>query len=267
MAKTNSNDSITNLGHPARGNQPKLQSVVRVRVEGKMVPEPLTLEPVVQAEKDMDSGPSPTLEAGGPERPSAPVISRRVWHSEKPDHAVEPTSGDGDHWKKLYERADKFDKEFCDEWISEVDSIPTFAGLLAAVVTAFAVESYKLLQPDPQEITNHTLLNISAQLAGRNTTEPPSFTPSSSSLRINVFWFLSLTCTLMAGLVAILCKQWLRHYRRDISRPQKEALAMRQFRYDAFLRHRVVEILSAPPILLGIGLIFFFIGLVDFLQG
>ncbi|KAF8875125.1 hypothetical protein BD779DRAFT_1450382, partial [Infundibulicybe gibba] len=102
---------------------------------------------------------------------------------------------------------------------------------------------------------------------GGNATELPPFTPSASSLRINALWFLSLTFGLTAGLVGIICKQWIRHYQQDISKPPKEALAVRQFRYDSFLRCRVVDILSALPILLGLGLILFFVGLIDFLQG
>ncbi|KAF8868213.1 hypothetical protein BD779DRAFT_1426109, partial [Infundibulicybe gibba] len=171
-------------------------------------------------------------------------------------------------WKKLYEKAGQFDKEFCGGWNSEIDALLTFAGLFSAVVTAFTVESYKLLQPDAQDMTNHILMNVSAQLAGRSATELPSgFTPAPSSIRINALWFLSLTFSLTAGLVGILCKQWLRHYQQDISKPPKEALAMRQFRYDSFVQCRVMDILNALPVLLGLGLILFFVGLIDFLQG
>ncbi|KAF8879246.1 hypothetical protein BD779DRAFT_1403385, partial [Infundibulicybe gibba] len=163
---------------------------------------------------------------------------------------------------------DRFDKDLCSGWNSEIDALLTFAGLFSAVVTAFTVESYKLLQPDPQDMTNRILLNVSAQLAGRNVTELPSgFTPAPSSVRINALWFLSLTFSLTAGLVGILCKQWLRHYQQDIPKPLKEALAFRQFRYDSFLRCRVMDILSALPVLLGLGLILFFVGLIDFLWG
>ncbi|KAF8887554.1 hypothetical protein BD779DRAFT_1395183, partial [Infundibulicybe gibba] len=88
-----------------------------------------------------------------------------------------------------------------------------------------------------------------------------------SSLRINAFWFLSLTFSLTAGLVGILCKQWLRHYQQDIPKPPKGALAIRQFRYESLLQCRVMDILSALPVLLGLGLILFFVGLIDFLQG
>ncbi|KAF8868786.1 hypothetical protein BD779DRAFT_1380098, partial [Infundibulicybe gibba] len=108
-------------------------------------------------------------------------------------------------WKKVYEVASKFDKEFCSGWNSEIDSLLTFAGLFSAVVTAFTIESYKLLQPDPQDMTNRILLNVSAQLAGGNLTELPfGFTPAPSSLRINALWFLSLTFSLTAGLVGVL---------------------------------------------------------------
>ncbi|KAF8874547.1 hypothetical protein BD779DRAFT_252066 [Infundibulicybe gibba] len=165
-------------------------------------------------------------------------------------------------------KADQFDKDFCGGWNSEIDSLLTFAGLFSAVVTAFTIESYKLLQTDPQDITNHVLLNLSAQIMGRNSTTllHKTFTPSASSLRINVLWFLSLTFSLTSGLVGILCKQWLRHYEQDVFKPPREALAMRQFRYEAFLRCRVMEILSALPVLLGLGLILFFVGLIDFLR-
>ncbi|KAF8882147.1 hypothetical protein BD779DRAFT_1389574, partial [Infundibulicybe gibba] len=170
-------------------------------------------------------------------------------------------------WKQVYEKADQFDKEFCAGWNNEIDALLTFAGLFSAVVTAFTMESYKWLEPDPQDINNHILMNISAQLAGRNTAELPPFTPLPSSLRINTAWFLSLTFSLTAGLVGILCKQWLRQYQQDISLPHKDALALRQFRYEGLLWWRVMDILNALPILLGLGLILFFAGLIDFLLG
>ncbi|KAF8878733.1 hypothetical protein BD779DRAFT_1400008, partial [Infundibulicybe gibba] len=69
-----------------------------------------------------------------------------------------------DHWKKVYEKVGQFDKEFCGGWNSEIDALLTFAGLFSAVVTAFTVESYKLLQPDAQDMTNRILMNVSAQL-------------------------------------------------------------------------------------------------------
>ncbi|KAF8879163.1 hypothetical protein BD779DRAFT_1426160, partial [Infundibulicybe gibba] len=169
-------------------------------------------------------------------------------------------------WKECKEKVDQFDKDFYAGWISEVDSLPTFAGLFSAVVTSFTIESYKLLQPDPQDTTNQILINISAQLGGQNVTlsVPPPFYPSPSSIRINILWFLSLILSLAAGLLGIVCKQCS----GDASLPHpKQYLALRQFRYDGFVQWGVVDIMGALPLLLELGVVLFFIGLIDFLRG
>ncbi|KAF8867757.1 hypothetical protein BD779DRAFT_1809222 [Infundibulicybe gibba] len=193
------------------------------------------------------TGPSSRPAAAGNEPPPP-----RIWRSGQPFLHKLPKSG-GDHWKECKEKVDQFDKDFYAGWISEVDSLPTFAGLFSAVVTSFTIESYKLLQPDPQDATNQILLNISAQLAGQNVTAsvPPLFSPSASSIRINIFWFLSLILSLGAGLLGIVCKQWLQRYKRDISLSSpKHDLALRQLRYDGFVQWGVVDIMGALPLLL-----------------
>lgn len=97
------------------------------------------------------------------------------------------------------------------------------AGLFSAVLTAFNVESYKLLQPDPDQELLITLKAMSAQLNGY-TFNPPfvnSTAPVSSSSRtspfvaarhavwLNALWFSALVCTLSASYVAIMVRQWL----------------------------------------------------------
>ncbi|KAF8888816.1 hypothetical protein BD779DRAFT_433483 [Infundibulicybe gibba] len=225
-----------------------------------------------------DSNPSITEEkAQGPSSPPATPHTREsgdqpplqeTWCSGQPLHYKLP--GNGDHWKKCKGKADQFDKDFCTGWIGEIDSLPTFAGLFSAVVTSFTIESYKWLQPSSQDTTNQILLNISAQLGNQNTTisMPPPFSPSASSIRINIFWFLSLIFSLTAGLLAIVCKQWLRRYKRDASLPlPKQDLALRQFQYEGFIGWWAVDIMGALPLLLESGVVFFFIGLIDFLLG
>ncbi|KAF8867755.1 hypothetical protein BD779DRAFT_934082 [Infundibulicybe gibba] len=192
--------------------------------------------------------------------------SARIWRSGQPPHHKLPESGN--HWKECKDRADQFDKDLWVEWNSEIDSLPTFAGLFSAVVTAFTIESYKWLQPNPQDMSNQILLNISAQLGNHNitTSAPPPFSPSASSIRINIVWFLSLSLSLGVGLFGIVCKQWLRRYKRDVSLPYEKDLALHQFQYEGFMRWGPVDILRALPPLLELGVLFFFIGLVDFLQ-
>ncbi|KAF9478479.1 hypothetical protein BDN70DRAFT_808714, partial [Pholiota conissans] len=92
------------------------------------------------------------------------------------------------------------DKLRCDAWKEEVQTLLIFAGLFSAVVTAFLIESYKFLLPDP----NDAIIGLLTQIAnGPNTTfsQPnsnlaASFTQTPSSVRINVFWFISLILSL-----------------------------------------------------------------------
>jgi hypothetical protein len=141
------------------------------------------------------------------------------------------------------------------------------AGLFTAIVTAFTVESYKWLQPDPMDVNNRLLLALSQQMANASTpaaTDPSiGFEPTQAAVRINCFWFLSITVSLTAGVIGILCKQWMREFQRDAALPPEDALALRQLRYGAWERWGVPHIISAPAILLQTSLALFFAGLVD----
>ncbi|KAJ7578594.1 hypothetical protein C8J56DRAFT_753385, partial [Mycena floridula] len=50
-------------------------------------------------------------------------------------------------------------------WKVAMDGILLFAALFSAVVTAFIIESYRLLSPDPAALTLLILYQISQQLA------------------------------------------------------------------------------------------------------
>lgn len=93
----------------------------------------------------------------------------------------------------------------------------------------------------------------------------PPFSVTTSEVRINATWFLSLTLALSTVLIGIMCLQWLREYRRDIALPHKEAIALRQMRYEGLLAWRVPEILKALPVILQASLLLFFIGILDLL--
>lgn len=147
------------------------------------------------------------------------------------------------------------------------------AGLFSAAVTAFTVESYKLLEEDANDVSARLLAQISRQLGNLTTNTnaqafDPSqgpFHPSPSAFRINILWFLSLTLSLATVLVGILCMQWLREFRRDASLPNMDAIALRQMRYEGILKWRVPSILSALPLLLQSAVVLFFAGLLDLL--
>ncbi|PFH48867.1 hypothetical protein AMATHDRAFT_148923 [Amanita thiersii Skay4041] len=90
----------------------------------------------------------------------------------------------------------------CNAWRDEIEKLLLFAGLFSATVTAFSIESYKWLREDATEISARLLLQISNQLnvtANYLQTTPSTQVPFSSdprSIRINVFWFLSLVLCL-----------------------------------------------------------------------
>ncbi|KAG5334810.1 hypothetical protein C0989_003001 [Termitomyces sp. Mn162] len=126
-------------------------------------------------------------------------------------------------WTLYVNEAEQDDKYLTETWKSDMDSTLIFAGLFSAAVTAFIIESYKLLQVDSSDVTNNLLEQILAvQIVGASlntsaiplaTAVPtPSFKPSASAVIINVLWFLSLSCSLAAALCATLVQQWTRDY-------------------------------------------------------
>ncbi|KAK0460669.1 uncharacterized protein EV420DRAFT_222678 [Desarmillaria tabescens] len=162
------------------------------------------------------------------------------------EQAQQPISRTGDPWEAGVNQVEKYDNELCRGWKEHIDTLLVFAGLFSAAVTAFTVESYQWLQPNSSDISAQLLLQISRQLSDPSTTVQvdgvDDFSPSHASRRINVFWFLSLTLSLMTVVIGILCKQWLGEYQKDPSLPYRETLAMRQLRYESFEAWRVRDI-------------------------
>lgn len=138
------------------------------------------------------------------------------------------------------------------------------AGLFSAVVTAFAVGTYQDLQEDP-------VVALLAQIAASSAINgsvgaPPPFTPSASTIRLNVFLFLSLILSLSTVLVGIVALQWIREHRQlsNTLTPQN-MFATLHMRTEALQKWRVPQIFAALPLLLQFSLIFFFAGIVQLL--
>ncbi|KAH9475293.1 hypothetical protein JR316_0012404 [Psilocybe cubensis] len=146
-----------------------------------------------------------------------------------------PPKPEGDPWALLLEPLIKKDKMRCEAWKDEVQNLLIFAGLFSAVVTGFIIESYKNLQPDPEDVMINLLSQIATRLErvpGLNTTstEPPlaqaQFSPSSSTIRVNTFWLISLVLSLATVLVGIVSLQWLREHQSypDLTPRQRYAI-------------------------------------------
>ena len=88
-----------------------------------------------------------------------------------------------------------------------------------------------------------------------------SYIPESCRIQVNILYFVSLTLALSVAFLCILCKQWLREYQRDLSISHRDAVRLRQLRFEGLNAWYLPEILASLPVLLQIALIFFFCGL------
>ncbi|KAF8334101.1 uncharacterized protein EI90DRAFT_3051010 [Cantharellus anzutake] len=165
-------------------------------------------------------------------------------------------------WQTVVERATSHDNQL--------------AALFAGILTAFLIESTKRLEGNYPEETVVLLRQIAQNL--NNT--PSAYVPpeprrsASTLLLINRLWFSSLSLTLGSAVGAMVVKQWLYEYRKDLKfefgdhtsqgRYQRGA-RLREFRYNGLLRWYVPEIIGFFPIALHAALLLFWVGLIHYL--
>ncbi|KAF9471730.1 hypothetical protein BDN70DRAFT_926032 [Pholiota conissans] len=176
---------------------------------------------------------------------------------------------DGDPWEIILKPELDADTVRCNAWKDEVQNLLIFAGLFSAVVTAFVVESYKFLRPDP----NDAIIGLLFHIANGSAPLPQSvtsassvvpFSQSSSSIRINVFWFISLILSLTTVLIGTICLQWLREHQSYPNFSAKEKFAILHMRLESLEVWFVPQIFAALPVLLQVAVGFFLAGLIDF---
>lgn len=151
------------------------------------------------------------------------------------------------------------------------------AGLFSAVVTAFIIESYKGLSPDPGDATVALLGQISQQLAALSNgsqaiiptpaLDQTPFVPPPSVVRVNILWFLSLAFSLECTLLATLVQQWARSYIQGVERrpaPHKRA-RIRAYLWDGVTMFHTTALINVIPFMIHISLALFLVGLIEFL--
>jgi hypothetical protein len=160
----------------------------------------------------------------------------------------------------------------------------TQAGLFSAVVTAFIIDSKQSLKSSPEDKMeyyfqqNNALLDqisrqisfIAPQLSIPSTPPAPfpDFTPATSDIRVNVFWFMALIFSLAAALLATLVQQWVRDYMyafRRYTDPVKRA-RVRQYLHEGSEKWSMPAVAEAVPGLLQVSLFLYFVGLCDFVM-
>lgn len=91
------------------------------------------------------------------------------------------------------------------------------------------------------------------------------FKAPTHAVRMNATWFAALVCSLVAALIGILAKQWLREYIMETSSSPQESVRIRQFRHDGLTKWHVAKIIAFVPILLEVALVLFLHGLLELL--
>jgi hypothetical protein len=162
-----------------------------------------------------------------------------------------------------------------------VSCITSQAGLFSAALTSFVVDSKQTLKVSPTDqmvyyLEQHSTIlsqisqqisSIAPQVSIPSTPPPlfPPFNPLASDLRVNAFWFMALTFSLSAALLAILVQQWVRDYMHIFQRysdPLKSA-RIRQYLFEGSEGWYMPIVADAVPGLLHVSLFLFFVGLGD----
>ncbi|KAH9061796.1 hypothetical protein EDB83DRAFT_879732 [Lactarius deliciosus] len=118
-------------------------------------------------------------------------------------------------WSLYSKEAQTHDEALFKGLLGDMNGIPTFAGLFAAVLTSFLVDSLKNLQPDPAQQSvyyqqqsvamlsqiSQQIASIAPQVSVSSTPPPPypDFSPSDVDIWTNAYWLAGLIFSLSAA--------------------------------------------------------------------
>ncbi|KAJ7688832.1 hypothetical protein B0H17DRAFT_879538, partial [Mycena rosella] len=161
----------------------------------------------------------------------------------------------------VYEKlADEFDKEFQRKYGNDLDTSLIFAGLFSAVSSSFIIQIQPELQPDSNAATQALLMVLVQNMTGAATTglTPEQLGAPTIIVVAQSLLYFSLFSTLLAGLLAVLGKQWLLHYDSVGERGTLEGRGLeRQRRFDGLLRWKFDLVMQTFPLLLQLSLLLF----------
>ncbi|PSS06613.1 hypothetical protein PHLCEN_2v3569 [Hermanssonia centrifuga] len=181
-------------------------------------------------------------------------------------------------WSAIEDYAWKNDEQSMKVFSEDIDTLLVFAGLFSAVLTAFVVPAFAMLQQDNVQVSADILARISAKLDSFQITpsfinstashdpSPSPFTVSTSARWINILWFLSLLFSLSSALFGILAKQWIREYLQwnQTTASPRQNIILRQLRSEAWVKWKVPAGIAAIPALLEVAVVLFLVGLIVF---
>lgn len=150
-------------------------------------------------------------------------------------------------------------------------------GSLSAILTAFNVPAYALLNPTPPDPSIALLQQISNKLDSFsisypfvNSTQPSSTNSPNAGIAppvprwavwLNGLWFSGLVLSLTAASMGLMSKQWLNEYSSGVSETSRHAARLRQYRLENLKVWHVEAIVNTIPVLLQLSLVCFLAGL------
>jgi hypothetical protein len=143
-----------------------------------------------------------------------------------------------------------------------------------AIVTAFTIESYKLLQENKEDTVSNLLVEVVRLLNDTSTQGqaqlPKRFTPDHRNIVVNQLWFLSIILSLVAVLIGTFCLQWISAFLRgtdlrDKSTSPTEVIGMRHLRFQGFVGWGVHHAPEVLLLIVQLSIALFTSGLVYFL--
>ncbi|KAH9052767.1 hypothetical protein EDB87DRAFT_1569985, partial [Lactarius vividus] len=184
-------------------------------------------------------------------------------------------------WSLHVKEAKSHDEARIQALKDDMGGVLIFAGLFSAALTSFVTDKVRSLQVDPaQQMVYYQQQNVAllAQISNQvssiapqvsipSTLPPPypDFSPNSSDVRVNAYWFMSLVFSLSAALLATLVQRWVRDYMHVFQRysnPLKSA-RLRQYLYEGAEGWYMPVVAESVPGLVHVSLFLFFLGLGD----
>lgn len=122
-------------------------------------------------------------------------------------------------------------------------------------MTAFLIDSYKSLQPDPASVNANLTAQVAIILARSVNSsdlvlpQMPSPNSQTANLTINALWFFSLVFSLLCALAATLVQQWSRIYLQGTTERfnPHQRVRMRTYLQQGVQRFRLNEMVDAIP--------------------
>ncbi|KAF9779229.1 hypothetical protein BJ322DRAFT_1013612, partial [Thelephora terrestris] len=168
----------------------------------------------------------------------------------------------------IYKReATDYDVDYVKKYDEDLNTTLIFAGLFSAVSSAFVIDIYSKLQPDPNDQTVALLrailltLNSSAIPNEVPTVPTAPENPPGEIVTATALLFASLLISLLAAFIAMLGKQWLNRYLRHAGGSTIERCGDRQLKCDGLRKWPFHIFIESLPVMLQAALLLLACGL------